>query len=74
MLTVKVKRKLTCPRHPKFNPEQGEGAIRGGCVACWAICDVYFKALQLTEFIRRAESIIGIPPAPQPRVGTNAEL
>jgi hypothetical protein len=74
MLTIRLKAKLTCPKHPKFSPEQGEGAIRGGCVVCFAIQDVWFRLQTLKGMIQKAEAISGAPPSPQPRIGTNAEL
>jgi hypothetical protein len=33
--TVKIK--LRCPKHPRYNPTQGEGAIRGACGECLAL-------------------------------------
>lgn len=42
MLTIKVKWKGKCPKHPRFNPEkQGVGAIRGGCETCNQLVSVY---------------------------------
>ena len=35
--TVKFKWKGTCPKHPRYNPDQGENAIRGGCEFCHAL-------------------------------------
>jgi hypothetical protein len=74
MLTIRLKAKLTCPKHPRFNPEQGEGGIVGGCVVCFAILDVYFKFQKLNEFIRRAEGIIGAPASQSPIKGMTADL
>lgn len=29
-----VKMRVKCPKHPKFNPEHGIAAVKGGCVRC----------------------------------------
>jgi hypothetical protein len=40
--TVRMKLRLKgrCSRHPRYNPEQGEGLIRGGCSQCLALYQV----------------------------------
>jgi len=40
--TVRMKLRLKgrCSRHPRYNPEQGEGVIRGGCSQCLALYQV----------------------------------
>lgn len=37
--TVKVK--LSCPKHPRFNPARGRGAVVGACKHCDDLCDIY---------------------------------
>ena len=37
---IKLKLKGRCPKHPRFNPEIGQGAIRGGCRECPALYQV----------------------------------
>jgi hypothetical protein len=37
---IKLKLKGKCPKHPRFNPELGRGAIRGGCPECMALYEV----------------------------------
>jgi hypothetical protein len=37
---IKLKLKGKCPKHPRFNPELGRGAIRGGCSECMALYEV----------------------------------
>jgi hypothetical protein len=75
MLTIKLKAKLTCPKHKKFNPEKdGEGGIKGGCAVCFAIHDVWYRVHTLGIFILRAEAMIGKPSVVAPRIGTSAEL
>ncbi len=74
MLTIKIKSKLACPKHPKFNPQEGESGIKGGCIRCFAIHDVWFKLQSLQDVIRKAEAIIGAQPEARPRIGMSAEL
>jgi hypothetical protein len=40
--TVRMKLRLKgrCSKHPRYNPEQGEGVIRGGCSQCLALYQV----------------------------------
>jgi len=40
--TVRMKLRLkgSCARHPRYNPEQGEGVIRVGCPHCLALYKV----------------------------------
>ena len=38
-MTFQIKRK--CPRHPRFNPEHGPGAIRGACHTCTRLLELY---------------------------------
>jgi hypothetical protein len=41
---IRVRRsvRVKCPRHPRYNPERDvAGAIRGGCLHCVAICELY---------------------------------
>ena len=34
--------KLRCPHHPRYDPStQGQAAIRGGCVRCNGLFDLY---------------------------------
>ncbi len=38
-VNIQIKKKLKgkCPLHPGYNPESGEGKIRGGCRHCLAL-------------------------------------
>ncbi len=40
-LRVKSRLTLRCDTHPRYSPESGAGAIRGGCKGCSEILDVY---------------------------------
>lgn len=37
VIQVKLRLKGKCPHHPRYNPEHGPGAIRGGCQYCQAL-------------------------------------
>ena len=30
-----------CSRHPMFDPQMGEGAVKGGCVKCTSLVEIY---------------------------------
>ena len=47
---LKVAERLTakCSRHPRYNPEkEGRGGIKGGCMGCWALFDLYQSRIAL---------------------------
>lgn len=41
-VNIQIKKHLKgkCPLHPRYNPESGEGRIRGGCRHCLALYEV----------------------------------
>jgi hypothetical protein len=41
-----------CGRHPQFDPNDGEGAIRGGCARCYALLDIHRSHRRLLELMR----------------------
>lgn len=47
-----LKWKGRCRKHPRFDPEQGEGAIRGGCVHCYELLEIYRQHRRLVEMMR----------------------
>ena len=60
-LLISVRYKLSCPKHPRYNPESGgEAAIKGGCEICAAMHAAWRKAQQmLEELYRLGEKIVG---------------
>jgi hypothetical protein len=50
---IKMKLKGKCPKHPRFNPEIGQGAIRGGCRECLAPYQVVAARDQAAAALRR---------------------
>lgn len=58
----------SCPRHPRYDPRRGLGAIRGGCVYCGRLVDM-MRAVESAQLALRriAQEIEGAPaPGPQP--------
>jgi hypothetical protein len=56
-LHIKMKVKGKCPKHPRFNPEMGEGAIRGGCPDCSALYQVVEARDRATRALREFEDL-----------------
>jgi hypothetical protein len=52
--------KLSCPRHPRYNPERGgEGAISGGCVTCTALFGLWNESIKFQHsYHALAEKIV----------------
>jgi hypothetical protein len=47
---IAVRFKLTCPHHPRYNPESGgEGAIRAGCQICTEMFSVWKESIALND-------------------------
>lgn len=47
---LKIAERLTakCSRHTRYNPEKdGRAGIKGGCIGCWALFDLYQSRLAL---------------------------
>ena len=54
---IKMKLKGKCPKHPRFNPELGRGAIRGGCRECLALYQVVAARDQVVAALRQLEEL-----------------
>lgn len=59
MLNVKIRFKGACPKHPRYNPSEGEAGLKGNCIICWGLCDVFMLAQKLENCIRDANARIG---------------
>lgn len=44
MLKISIHAKAKCRKHPKFDPMHGEAAIKGGCITCHEIMDLWILA------------------------------
>ena len=40
---------MRCAKHPRYDPSNGEGAIRGGCTQCVNILAAYQRAVDVAE-------------------------
>ena len=55
-LRVNVKSKLSCPKHPRYDPAmEGESAIKAGCLACHLLLAVHRAAMSLVENISKTQ-------------------
>ena len=41
-----------CKRHPRYDPADGEGAIKGGCESCRQLFDFHVQLKRLVAMIR----------------------
>jgi hypothetical protein len=57
--TVRMKLRLKgrCAKHPRYNPEQGEGVIRGGCPQCLALYQVVAARDRATAALKALEDL-----------------
>jgi hypothetical protein len=45
MLTLKIKFKGSCEKHPRYDPSaDGEAGIKGGCLRCTTLLEVWTSA------------------------------
>jgi hypothetical protein len=68
-IRMKMRLKGKCPKHPGYNPEEGEGAIRGVCPHCRALYEVVAARDALWAAAREFESRADpyrIAPKPRP--------
>ncbi len=49
MLEIAIRGRIRCPKHPRFNPASGMGAVKGGC---W-ICAEMVRAHRAAEELQR---------------------
>ncbi len=68
-IRMKMRLKGKCPKHPGYNPEEREGAIRGVCHHCRALYEVVAARDALWAAAREFESRTDpyrIVPKPRP--------
>jgi hypothetical protein len=70
-----------CARHKRYNPAiDGRGGIKGGCLRCQLLAEIYETSLKLNRLIRQFEprhddsQPMPGPPAPDPRQMTFLDL
>jgi hypothetical protein len=59
-LEIFVRQKLSCPRHPRYNPDRdGEAAIKGGCEICRDLLQICKECAALEAMVHiTAEKIV----------------
>lgn len=55
MMRLRVRVNLRCPKHRRFNPAQGRGAVKAGCSACQDLCTMYDLSQQIIDRARYFE-------------------
>jgi hypothetical protein len=55
MMRLRLRFALRCPKHRRFNPDQGRGAVKAGCTACQDLCAIYSLAQQVLERVKYFE-------------------
>lgn len=66
-----IRFKAKCNRHPTYNPEDGQGAIRGGCPKCLQLFEIYQAYLKLTTLMKQAKNEPDKPPAAKAAVAND---
>lgn len=58
MLKLRVRANLKCPQHPSFDPARngGRGGVKGGCVVCGTLCDLWLAGEKLNLEVRMLET------------------
>ncbi len=54
MLKLRIKANVKCQKHPAFDPAKngGRGGVKGGCIICQSICDLWVASEKLLFEIR----------------------
>lgn len=51
-LEINIRQKLSCPKHPRYNPENGgEGAIKAGCEICSELLQLWKAAASFRNYL-----------------------
>jgi len=53
-----------CKRHPRYDPADGEGAIKGGCERCRQLFEIHAQHKRLVAMIRAFGPVRGQEEAP----------
>lgn len=58
MLDLKLRFHESCPKHPCYQPQQGQGAIIGGCIYCTGLFHVWHSMLKLSQAITEFQQLM----------------
>jgi len=57
MLDLKLRFHQSCPKHPCYQPKEGRGAIKGGCVFCEALCKIHQAGEKFTQAVSQFQEL-----------------
>ena len=57
MLDLKLHFHASCPKHPCYQPREGRGAIKGGCVFCEALCKINQAGNKVIEAVTEFQEL-----------------
>lgn len=57
MLSLKLHFHAYCPKHVGYRPEEGRGAIKGGCDFCEALYCVWQAGRRFSEAVERFQDL-----------------
>lgn len=66
MMKIRIREDLRCPRHPRFLPSQGQGAIRGGCIYCSMLFDIATHIRNTEMLVRTFRGVVQEEPCSPP--------
>ena len=52
-----VNLRATCGRHPHYNPEDGQAAVKGACPRCLQLLSIYQTHQQLTAQLHNLRNV-----------------
>ena len=58
MLDLKLTFHASCPKHPCYQPRDGKGAIKGGCVYCEALYRITQAEVPMVQAIKDFEQLM----------------
>jgi len=58
MMHLRMRIDLRCPKHPRFNPKNGTGAVRAGCCYCESLCAIQSAVDRVQEMVRNHDGIL----------------
>lgn len=56
MLNVFIRGRVRCPKHPRFRPQAGVWAVKGGCPICYQEALLYDAAATLQRGLEQLQA------------------
>jgi len=57
MIRLRYRWHAACPRHPRYQPSRGRGAIKAGCPCCYELWKVYEAAQEMERHMNAFERL-----------------